>query len=69
MSKAHRGRPLKKQGYTRGMCPITGRTGVKLLYEHTNDAGDTILISKSGRAKLANAKKKVSSTDSNSAEN
>lgn len=57
MSKAHRGGPLKREGMNRGTCPITACTGVKLLYEHVNKAGEKIKISKSGRAKLRNIKR------------
>ena len=59
MSKAHRGRPLKEEtpNAGRGKCPITGRTGVKLLYEHEVD-GKTMMISKVGKATIANRKRR-----------
>lgn len=59
MSKAHRGRPLKEEtpNAGRGKCPITGRTGVKLLYEHEID-GKKMMISKIGKATIANQKKR-----------
>lgn len=58
MSKAHRGTPLKKEtpGSGRGKCPITGRTGVKLLYEQEID-GVKVMVSKHGKAALANQKR------------
>lgn len=58
MSKAHRGNPLKREGFVKGTCPITKRTGVKLLYEHVNEKGEKIKISKAAHAKLINIKKK-----------
>jgi hypothetical protein len=36
---------------------VTGRTGVKLLYEHEID-GKKVMISKIGKATLANQKKR-----------
>jgi hypothetical protein len=42
----------------RGKCPVTGRTGVKLLYEHEID-GKKTMISKIGKATLANQKKRA----------
>ena len=57
MSKAHRGKPLKAEiaGSGRGTCPITRQTGVKLLYEYELD-GKKVMISKVGKATLANRK-------------
>lgn len=57
MSKAHRGRPLKREGVNRGTCPITGLSGVKLLYEHESENGEKIKISKAGHAKFKNIKR------------
>jgi len=59
MSKAHRGRPLKEEqpNAGRGKCPITGQTGVKLVYEHEID-GKKVMISKMGKATLANQKRR-----------
>lgn len=59
MSKAHRGTPLKEESTNgaRGKCPITGQTGVKLVYEHEID-GKKVMISKIGKATLANQKKR-----------
>ena len=61
MGKTHRGSNLRdetpKSG--RGTCPITRKTGVKLLYEHEID-GKKVMISKSARATLANAKRRQS---------
>jgi hypothetical protein len=57
MSKNHRGRGLKamfKRG--RGTCPVTGQTGVKLLYE-VEIEGKKVMVSKIGKAALANKKK------------
>ena len=47
MSKAHRGRPLKEETPMsgRGTCPVTGRSGVKLLYEQEID-GKKVMVSK-----------------------
>jgi hypothetical protein len=59
MSKAHRGTPLKEEqpNAGRGKCPITGQTGVKLVYEHEID-GKKVMISKMGKATLANQKRR-----------
>lgn len=59
MSKAHRGRPLKEEqaNGARGKCPITGQTGVKLVYEMEID-GKKMMVSKIGKATLANQKKR-----------
>ena len=63
MSKAHRGTPLKNEtpASGRGKCPITGHTGVKLLYEHEID-GKKVMISKAGKATLANRKRREESS-------
>ena len=38
MSKAHRGKGIKSiPNHGRGTCPVTGQTGVKLLYEQEID--------------------------------
>ena len=60
MSKAHRGRPLKREKPQsgRGTCPITGRSGVKLLYEAEVD-GKKVMVSKAGKATLGNSKKRA----------
>ncbi len=56
MSKAHRGKGIDSvPNKGRGTCPITGQTGVKLLYEHEID-GKKVNISKIGRAVLKNKK-------------
>ena len=59
MAKAHRGRNLRNEipGSGRGVCPITGQSGVKLLYEYEVD-GKKMMISKIARATLANAKRR-----------
>ncbi|MCK4516643.1 MAG: hypothetical protein KAU31_15385, partial [Spirochaetaceae bacterium] len=59
MSKAHRGRPLKEETAQsgRGTCPVTGRSGVKLLYEQEID-GKKVMVSKAGKASLANIKRR-----------
>lgn len=59
MSKAHRGTPLKMEtpGSGRGKCPVTGRTGVKLLYEVEIDGVKT-MVSKIGKAALTNQKRR-----------
>ena len=60
MSKAHRGRPLKEEtpNAGRGKCSITGRTGVKLLYEHEID-GTKVMVSKAGHSTLTNQKRRT----------
>tara|TARA_B100000614_G_scaffold133596_1_gene118960 strand:- start:781 stop:984 length:204 start_codon:yes stop_codon:yes gene_type:complete len=59
MSKAHRGTPLKEErpNSGRGKCPVTGQTGVKLVYEHEID-GQKVMISKIGKSTLANQKRR-----------
>ena len=59
MGKAHRGRPARSEfsGSARGTCPITKRSGVKLMYEHEVE-GEKIKVSKAGKATLANAQKR-----------
>jgi hypothetical protein len=59
MSKAHRGTPLKQEQPKsgRGTDPVTGQTGVKLLYEVELD-GKKVKVSKTGKATLANIKKR-----------
>lgn len=59
MGKAHRGRPLKeeKSDSGRGTCAVTGRHGVKLLYEQEID-GKKVMVSKAGKATLVNAKRR-----------
>jgi len=59
MSKAHRGRPLKEEtpAAGRGYCPITKKTGVKLLYEVEID-GEKVMVSKAGKATLDNVRRK-----------
>lgn len=56
MSKAHRGKGIKTiPNHGRGTCPVTGQTGVKLLYEQEID-GKKVNVSKIGRAMLKNKK-------------
>ncbi len=57
MGKTQRGRLFKAEGGVRGVCPVTKRTGVKLLFEHEID-GNKVMISKIGRATLRNQSKK-----------
>jgi hypothetical protein len=59
MSKSNRGRNLKEEhkNAARGKCPITGKTGVKLLYEYEID-GKKVMISKTAKATLENAKRR-----------
>ena len=59
MSKAHRGRPLKEEtaGAGRGYCPVTKKSGVKLLYEVEID-GRKVMVSKAGKATLDNARRR-----------
>lgn len=57
MSKAHRGagiRDQKRRG--RGKCPVTGKTGVKLLYEQEID-GQKVMVSKTAKATMTNRKR------------
>ncbi len=58
MSKAHRGKPLREEtpNSGRGKDPISGRTGVKLVYEVEVD-GKKMMVSKMTKAMLANKKK------------
>jgi hypothetical protein len=58
MSKAHRGsgiRELVKSG--RGACPVCGRTGIKVLYEHEVNE-KKISICKQCRSAIAHGKMK-----------
>lgn len=59
MAKANRGKNLKKEraNGARGTCPITGKTGVKLLYEHEID-GKKVMISKDAKAAISNEKRR-----------
>ena len=68
MSKAHRGRPLKEETPQsgRGACPVTGRTGVKLLYEQEID-GKKVMVSKAGKASLVNIKRRLERTQKKAA--
>jgi hypothetical protein len=50
MGKSHRGKNLIGNQKKRGKCPITNRTGVKLLYSRKVD-DKTIEVSKKGRDK------------------
>ena len=57
MSKAHRGKGiLDKPKRGRGACPVSKQTGVKLLYQ-VDLNGTQTMVSKVGKAMLANAKK------------
>lgn len=58
MSKSHRGRPVRRGKFVRGTCSITGRTGVKLLYEHKTEGGESIKVSKTAFAKFKNIREK-----------
>ncbi len=58
MSKAHRGAGIRDQfNHGRGTCPITGKTGVKLMYEHEID-GKKVMISKAAKATITNQKRR-----------
>ncbi|MFW6250774.1 MAG: hypothetical protein ACOC47_06665, partial [Alkalispirochaetaceae bacterium] len=52
-------RPLKEEqpNGARGKCPITGKSGVKLVYEHEAD-GKKMMISKAAKATLANQRRR-----------
>ena len=57
MSKNHRGRGLKATpNRSRGTCPVTKQSGVKLLYE-VEIEGKKVMVSKVGKATLAKQKK------------
>ncbi|MDR0448088.1 MAG: hypothetical protein LBH07_05425 [Treponema sp.] len=59
MSKAHRGKGLRGQATTRGMCPLCKRDGVKILYEL--EANKTkIKVCKPCKAAVAHGKKNLS---------
>jgi hypothetical protein len=59
MSKAHRGKGiLDKPARARGTCPVTSKSGVKLLYQ-VDIEGKQVMVSKVGKATLANAKVKA----------
>jgi hypothetical protein len=66
MGKTHRGRPLREEtpNGNRGTCPVTGRSGVKLLYEAEID-GKKVMVSKKGKATLNNAKKRAEDAQKN----
>lgn len=56
MSKAHRGKGLREVVASgRGICPVCGRTGVKVVYEQEID-GKKTKICKICKAHLANAR-------------
>jgi hypothetical protein len=58
MSKAHRGSGIRDQyNHGRGTCPITGKTGVKLMYEHELD-GKKVMISKAAKARITNQRRR-----------
>lgn len=59
MGKTHRGSNLRqeKPKSGRGTCPVTNRSGVKLLFDHEID-GKKVKISKTAKATLANAKRR-----------
>jgi hypothetical protein len=59
MAKANRGKNLKNErpNGARGRCPVTGKTGVKLLYEYEMD-GQKVMISKAAKATLSNQKRR-----------
>ncbi|MFP4508612.1 MAG: hypothetical protein ACLFNQ_00635 [Spirochaetaceae bacterium] len=58
MSKAHRGSGIRDQyNHGRGTCPITGKTGVKLMYEHEID-GKKVMISKAAKAHITNQRRR-----------
>ncbi len=58
MSKAHRGSGIRdRKRRARGKCPITGKTGVKLLYEQEID-GEKVMVSKTAKATLTNRKRR-----------
>ncbi|MFN2312476.1 MAG: hypothetical protein ABR590_10550 [Spirochaetia bacterium] len=60
MSKAHRGKGARAEFVRsgRGTCPITKKTGVKLLYEQEID-GKKVMISKAAKAAIKNEKKRA----------
>ncbi|MFP4067836.1 MAG: hypothetical protein ACLFS5_10105 [Spirochaetaceae bacterium] len=69
MGKSNRGRNLKDErtNGARGRCPITGKTGVKLVYEYEMD-GKKVMISKTAKATLENAKRREAKQQTKKAE-
>jgi hypothetical protein len=58
MSKAHRGTGIRSlPAHGRGTCPVTKRTGVKVVYEQEID-GQKLKISKIAFATLKNKARK-----------
>jgi RNA polymerase subunit RPABC4/transcription elongation factor Spt4 len=59
MSKAHRGKGIRELfAHGRGVCPVCGATGIKLLYEQ--DAGDQkVKVCKFCKAAIKHGKKTV----------
>jgi len=56
MSKAHRGKGLRDVAASgRGLCPVCGRSAVKIVYEQEID-GNKVKICKTCKAKIANKK-------------
>ena len=68
MGKTHRGSNLRqeKPKSGRGTCPVTYRAGVKLLFQHEID-GKKVMISKTAKATLANAKRRQAAKDKQTA--
>lgn len=60
MSKAHRGKGARAEYVRsgRGTCPVTKKTGVKLLYEQEID-GKKVMVSKAAKAAVKNQQKRA----------
>ncbi len=60
MGKVNRGKVLRDEhpDAKRGACPITGRAGVKLLYECEVN-GEKMMVSKHGQATVRNRKRRA----------
>ena len=67
MSKPHRGKSIRDlYARGRGVCPVCGSTGIKLLYEQ--DAGDQkVKVCKPCKAAIKHGKKSVPSAQAASA--
>jgi RNA polymerase subunit RPABC4/transcription elongation factor Spt4 len=63
MSKAHRGKGLRELfARGRGVCPVCGTSGVKLLYEQES-GGKKIKVCKPCKAAIKHGKKSISDAE------
>jgi RNA polymerase subunit RPABC4/transcription elongation factor Spt4 len=59
MSKAHRGKGIRELfARGRGVCPVCGTSGIKLLYEQESD-GNKIKVCKPCKAAIKHGKKSL----------